>query len=118
MVSPGMNAKKREQPRSSAEDRAGNSQHPSAYRYHAADIAAQGREFEGVVGVSARVLTSQSIGPALPSVQNPSDLDLIAAQPVRNEIRCPADDEFIGPIDAARPAEFWKLQQGGDPGQD
>src|SRR6266851_8202173 len=54
MASPGMNAKRREQPRSSAEDRADNSQHPSASRQHGADIAAARGEFEGVVPPTVR----------------------------------------------------------------
>jgi hypothetical protein len=54
MVSPGMNAKKREQPRSSAEDRADNSQHPPASRHNGDDIAAPRGEFEGVVGPRTR----------------------------------------------------------------
>src|SRR6266704_5311762 len=49
MAGPGMNAKRREQPRSSAEDRADNSQHPSASRQHGADIAAARAEFESDV---------------------------------------------------------------------
>src|SRR5258708_4477829 len=52
MASPGMNAKRREQPRSSAEDRADNSQHPSASRQHGPDIAAARRGFEGVLAAS------------------------------------------------------------------
>src|SRR5579863_6193588 len=44
--------KKRTPPRSSAEDRAPNSQHPPASRQHGADIAALRPEFEGDVPVS------------------------------------------------------------------
>src|SRR6266511_2602023 len=64
MVSPGMNAKKREQPRSSAEDRAGNSQHPSASHQHDADIAAARGEFEGIVPADWGTRSDQSPGPS------------------------------------------------------
>src|SRR6266513_457645 len=48
MVSPGNErCEERKAPRSSTEDRAGNSPHPFPCRRHAGDIAAQRVEFEG-----------------------------------------------------------------------
>ena len=74
--------------------------------------------FEGVSRRSLSLLGSHSIRPALPRVQNPRDLDGIAANSIRHQIGCPADDKLSRSFDPALPPHLWVEQQTLDRGQD
>ena len=54
---------------------------------------------------------SQLLWPFLPGVENGDDLETVASQPVRDDVRCSGDDQFSSAGDAARTAKIGQLSE-------